>query len=167
MTAAPVGAGGTTVAARLAALGLTLPPPPPPAGAYVPAVLDGDHVWTAGQLPFVGGTLPATGLVGADVTPETAHDLARLCALNALAAIAGVVDLDAVVRIVKVVGFVASADGFTGQSQVVNGASALLADVFGDAGVHARSAVGVAALPLGTPVEVEVVARVSGRGGAA
>lgn len=156
-----------TVADRLGQLGLTLPPPPAPAGAYVPAMHDGDLVWTAGQLPLVDGKLLATGLVGRDVTPEAAQELARTCALNALAAIAGVVDLEDVVRIVKVVGFVASAEGFTGQSMVVNGASGLLADVFGDAGVHARSAVGVAALPLGTPVEVEVVARVAAPAGAA
>ncbi|MGH3745273.1 MAG: RidA family protein [Mycobacteriales bacterium] len=156
-----------TVTDRLAELGLTLPPPPAPAGAYVPAVQDGGLVWTAGQLPLVDGVLPVTGLVGRDVTPEEAQDLARTCALNALAAIGSVTDLDAVVRIVKVVGFVASAEGFTGQSLVVNGASTLLAEVFGDAGVHARSAVGVAALPLAAPVEVEVVARVTTSAGVA
>lgn len=160
-------ADGQRVAARLAELGLTLPPTPAPAGAYVPAVRDGDLVWTAGQLPLVDGKLPMTGLVGREVTPEAAQDLARTCALNALAAIAGVVDLDAVVRIVKVVGFVASAEGFVAQPLVVNGASVLLAEVFGDAGVHARSAVGVAALPLGSPVEIELVARVATSSGAA
>ncbi len=149
------------VADRLAELGLTLPPVAAPVAAYVPAVVDGQLVWTSGQLPFVDGALPATGLVGDGeglVPAEDAAHLARLCALNALAAIGSVADLDAVTRIVKVVGFVASAPGFTGQPVVVNGASDLLGQVFGDAGRHARSAVGVAALPLGAPVEVEVVA---------
>ncbi len=149
------------VADRLAELGLTLPPVAAPVAAYVPAVVDGQLVWTSGQLPFVDGALPATGLVGDGeglVPAEDAAHLARLCALNALAAIGSVADLDAVTRIVKVVGFVASAPGFTGQPVVVNGASELLGQVFGDAGRHARSAVGVAALPLGAPVEVEVVA---------
>lgn len=155
------------VAERLVELGLTLPPTPSPAGAYVPAVRDGDLVWTAGQLPLVDGALPITGRVGDEVTPEAAQDLARTCALNALAAIAGVVDLDAIVRIVKVVGFVASADGFVGQPLVVNGASTVLAEIFGEAGVHARSAVGVAALPLGSPVEIEMVARVASEASAA
>jgi enamine deaminase RidA (YjgF/YER057c/UK114 family) len=154
------------VAGRLTELGLTLPPTPAPAGAYVPALRDGDLVWTAGQLPLVDGALPVTGLVGREVTPEMAQDLARTCALNALSAIAGVVDLDAIVRIVKVVGFVASAEGFGAQPTVVNGASTVLADIFGDAGVHARSAVGVAALPLGSPVEIELVARVATSGAA-
>ena len=158
---------GQRVAGRLAELGLTLPPTPEPAGAYVPAVHDGDLVWTAGQLPWVDGALPVTGLVGREVTPEVAQGLARTCALNALAAIAGVVDLDAIVRIVKVVGFVASADDFVAQPLVVNGASMLLAEVFGTAGVHARSAVGVAALPLGSPVELELVARVDTSAGVA
>lgn len=148
-----------TVADRLASLGLTLPPVPTPAGAYVPAVRDGDLVWTSGQLPLLSGTLPATGLVGGEVTVEVARDLARTCALNALAAVGSVADLGAVSRVVKVVGFVASAPGFTEQPQVVNGASELLGEVFGDAGRHARSAVGVAALPLGAPVEVELVVR--------
>ena len=149
------------VADRLAELGLTLPPVAAPLAAYVPALVDGSLVWTSGQLPFVDGALPATGLVGDGeglVPPQDAAHLARLCALNALAAIASVVDLDDVRRIVKVVGFVASAPGFGGQPAVVNGASELLGQVFGDAGRHARSAVGVAALPLGAPVEVEVVA---------
>jgi enamine deaminase RidA (YjgF/YER057c/UK114 family) len=146
---------------RLAELGLTLPPVAAPVAAYVPAVADSGLVWTSGQLPFVDGGLPATGLVGDGeglVPAQDAAQLARLCALNALAAIGSVADLDDVGRIVKVVGFVASAPGFTGQPGVVNGASELLGQVFGDAGRHARSAVGVAALPLGAPVEVEVVA---------
>jgi enamine deaminase RidA (YjgF/YER057c/UK114 family) len=149
------------VAERLAELGLTLPPVAAPVAAYVPAVVDGSLVWTSGQLPFVDGALPATGLVGDGeglVPAEDAAHLARLCALNALAAIGSVADLDSVRRIVKVVGFVASAPGFSGQPTVVNGASELLGQVFGDSGRHARSAVGVAALPMNAPVEVEVVA---------
>ena len=146
---------------RLAELGLTLPPVAAPVAAYVPAVRTGDLVWTSGQLPFVDGALPLTGKVGAEVDAARAQDLARVCALNALAAIAAAVgDLDAVRRVVKVVGFVASAPAFFGQPGVVNGASELLAAVFGDAGRHARSAVGVAALPLDAPVEVEVVVEV-------
>ena len=155
---------GSGVTARLAELGLHLPPVAAPVAAYVPAVVEGGLVWTSGQLPFVDGELPATGVVGAGegfVPPEDAAGLARICALNALAAIGSVTDLDQVARIVKVVGFVASAPGFAGQPQVVNGASQLLGEVFGDAGRHARSAVGVAALPLGAPVEIEVVASLS------
>ncbi len=146
--------------ARLAELGLQLPPVVPPVGAYVPAVRAGDLVFTSGQLPVAGGELAAMGKVGAQVTPEQAKDLARTCALNALAAIDALVGLDAVVRVVKVVGFVASTPEFTGHPGVVNGASELLAEVFGDAGRHARSAVGVAALPLDAPVEVELVVQV-------
>jgi enamine deaminase RidA (YjgF/YER057c/UK114 family) len=149
------------VADRLASLGLTLPEVTPPVAAYVPAVRDGRHVWTSGQLPMVDGKLVATGLVGADVTPEDAKDLARLCGLNAIAAVGSVVDVDSIVRVLKVVGFVASADGFYGQPGVVNGASELLGEVFGEAGRHARSAVGVAVLPLNAPVEVEIVVEVS------
>jgi enamine deaminase RidA (YjgF/YER057c/UK114 family) len=154
---------GATPEERLAALGLTLPALAPPGGAYVPAVRTGSYVYTAGQLPFVDGKLPATGKVGADVSVEEAHALARLCALNALAAAASEAGgLSAITRIVKVVGFVASAPSFTGQPQVINGASELLTEVFGDAGQHARSAVGVAVLPLDTPVEVELIAEVAG-----
>lgn len=146
---------------RLAEIGLTLPEVAAPVAAYVPAVRSGDLVWTSGQLPFVDGKLPITGKVGAEVAAEDAAALARTCALNAVAALkAELGDLDQVERIVKVVGFVASAPDFTGQSTVVNGASQLLADAFGDAGPHARSAVGVAVLPLDSPVEVELVARV-------
>ena len=149
------------VADRLAELGLELPAVPEPAGAYVPAVVTGNLVFTAGQLPFVDGALPETGLVGEGeglVAPSRAADLAALCTLNALAAAAGVLDgLDRVSQVVKVTGFVASAPGFTGQPAVLNGASQLLGDLFGDDGRHARSAVGVAALPLGSPVEVELV----------
>ena len=146
---------------RLAALSITLPEVAVPAGAYVPALIDGDHVLTSGQLPLVEGQLVATGQVGAQVDPEHAKDLARICAINALAAIRSVLgDLDAVDQVVKVTGFVSSDPGFTGQPGVINGASELLGEVFGDAGQHARSAVGVAALPRGAPVEVEVTVRV-------
>lgn len=146
---------------RLSELGLTLPEVTPPLAAYVPAVRTGDYVYTSGQLPVVDGKLVATGKVGAEVSAGEAQELARICALNALAAIKSVVgDLSKVVRIVKVVGFVASAPGFTGQPAVVNGTSELLGEVFGEAGKHARSAVGVAVLPLDAPVEVEVVAEV-------
>ena len=150
---------------RLAELGLTLPPVVAPVAAYTPAVLEGGLVWTSGQLPMVDGALPVTGAVGTGdglVDPAEAHRLARVCALNALAAANSVLgDLDRVRRVVKVVGFVSSAPAFTGQPQVVNGASELLGEIFGAAGVHARSAVGVAALPLGSPVEVEVVLAVA------
>ena len=146
---------------RITELGLTLPSDAPPLAAYVPAVRSGDLVFTAGQLPRRDGELVATGKVGAEVTPELAAEAAAACALNALAAIKGEVgDLSAVRRVVKVVVFVASAPGFTGQPGVANGASELLGKVFGDAGVHARSAVGVAVLPLDVPVEVELVVEV-------
>jgi enamine deaminase RidA (YjgF/YER057c/UK114 family) len=149
------------VETRLAELGLALPEVAAPVAAYVPAVRSGDLVWTSGQLPFVDGALPRSGKVGAEVDPDAAKQLAATCALNALAAVRSVVgDLDVVRRVVKVVGFVASAPGFTGQPGVVNGASELLGEVFGDAGRHARSAVGVAVLPLDAPVEVEVVVEV-------
>ncbi len=146
---------------RLAELGLTLPPVVPPVAAYVPAVRNGNLVWTSGQLPMVDGKLAVTGKVGADVAPDQAKELARTCALNALAAVkAATGDLAAVRRVVKVVGFVASAPDFTGQPAVVNGASELLGEVFGETGRHARSAVGVAVLPLDAPVEVELVVEV-------
>ncbi|MGI8536040.1 MAG: RidA family protein [Mycobacteriales bacterium] len=145
---------------RLAELGLTLPSVVPPVAAYLPAVRTGALVFTSGQLPMVAGALGAVGKVGALVTPEQAKDLARTCALNALAAVDALVGLDAVVRVVKVVGFVASTPDFTGQPAVVNGASELLGELFGEAGRHARSAVGVAALPLDAPVEVELVVEV-------
>ena len=144
--------------ARLKELGLTLPPVVPPVAAYIPAVRTGDLVFTSGQLPMVDGELPTQGKVGALVTAEQAKELARTCALNALAAIDALVGLDSVVRVVKVVGFVASAPDFYGQPGVINGASELLGEVFeGEAGSHARSAVGVASLPLDAPVEVELV----------
>ena len=146
---------------RLAELGLTLPTVAPPVAAYIPAVRTGNLVWTSGQLPSKEGKLLATGKVGAEVDAATAKELAKTCALNALAAIAAEIgDLDQVRRVVKVVGFVASAPSFFGQPAVVNGASELLGEVFGDAGRHARSAVGVAVLPLDAPVEVEVVVEV-------
>jgi enamine deaminase RidA (YjgF/YER057c/UK114 family) len=146
---------------------LELPPPPRALAAYQPAVVCDGWVYTAGQLPLRDGALTATGLVGADVDVEEAAAAAAVAALNALAAIAAeVADLDRVQRVVKVTGFVASAPGFTDQPLVLNGASQLLADVLGDAGVHARSAVGVAALPLNAAVEVEVIARIAGGAGA-
>ena len=151
----------STVEDRLAALGLTVPTVVPPLAAYVPAVVSGRYVFTAGQLPFVDGTLPDTGKVGADVTPERAAELAAISALNMLAAVKSVVDLDRVVRVVKVVGFVASAPDFTGQPAVINGASNLLREAFGDAGIHARSAVGVASLPMDAPVEVEMIVEIA------
>ncbi|GGM65683.1 LysR family transcriptional regulator [Longimycelium tulufanense] len=145
---------------RLSELGIELPPVAAPVAAYVPAMRSGSLVFTSGQLPFVNGALPVTGKVGGEVGPEEAKGLAGLCALNALAAVDALVGLDALVRVVKVVGFVASADGFTGQPAVINGASELFGEVFGEAGRHARSAVGVAELPLGAPVEVELVVEV-------
>jgi enamine deaminase RidA (YjgF/YER057c/UK114 family) len=150
-----------TATERLAGLGLVLPAVAAPVAAYVPAVRSGDHVYVSGQLPFVDGALPATGKVGAEVAAADAAGLARTCALNALAAVDALVGLDSVAQIVKVTGFVASAPDFTGQPAVVNGASELFGAVFGDAGRHARSAVGVAALPLDAPVEVEVIVRVA------
>ncbi|MFF7247652.1 RidA family protein [Embleya sp. NPDC008237] len=146
---------------RITELGLTLPGVVPPVAAYVPAIRTGNYIHTSGQLPMIEGKLPATGKVGAEVTPEEAKQLARQCALNALAAVkAELGDLSLVRRVVKVVGFVASAPDFTGQPGVVNGASELLGEVFGEAGRHARSAVGVAVLPLDAPVEVEILVEV-------
>ncbi|CAN5239248.1 RidA family protein [soil metagenome] len=145
---------------RLTELGLTLPPLAAPVAAYVPAVRTGNLMFISGQLPWVEGSLPRTGRVGAEVSAEDAEVDARQCALSALAVIDAEVGLDNVIRVVKLVGFVASAAGFGGQPGVVNGASNLLLEVFGDAGRHARSAVGVAELPLGTPVEVELIVEV-------
>ena len=154
----------SAVEERLAQLGLTVPEVVPPVAAYVPALQHGDLVHTSGQLPFVDGALPTTGKVGEGeglVDPQEAARLAGLCALNAIAAVKSVVgDLDRVVQVVKVVGFVASDPSFTGQPAVVNGASELLGHAFGEAGVHARSAVGVATLPMDTPVEVEITVAV-------
>ena len=147
-----------SVEQKLAELGLELPNVATPAGAYVPAVISGNLVFTAGQIPLVDGVLMATGKVGSEISPEFAKEIAQRCALNALAAIKSVIgDLSRIKRVVKVVGFVASTPEFTGQPGVLNGASELLGQVFGDAGLHARSAVGVASLPLDAPVEVELI----------
>lgn len=150
-----------TWSARLAELGIELPGVAAPLAAYVPAVRSGSFVYTSGQLPFVDGKLAATGRVGAEVSPEEAQVLARISGLNALAAVHALVGIDNVTRIVKVVGFVASAEGFTGQPAVINGASELFGEVFGEQGVHARSAVGVAELPIGAPVEIEIIVEVA------
>ena len=159
---APVPSWGEgAVAERLRELGLERPAVAAPVGSYVPAIRDGDLVLTSGQLPFVAGALPATGKVGAEVGPERAQELARTCAVNAVAAVHELIgDLDRVVQVVKVVGFVASDPSFTGQPGVVNGASDVLAEIFGEVGRHARSAVGVAVLPMDAPVEVEITVRV-------
>lgn len=146
---------------RLEEMGLTIPEVPKPVAAYVPAVRSGQQVFTSGQLPMRAGELMSVGKVGGEVTPEEAYACAQQCALNAIAAVRSVVgDLSSVKRIVKVVAFVASTPDFTGQPQVANGASELLGEVFGDAGIHARSAVGVPALPLDAPVEVEILVEV-------
>ena len=143
---------------KLAELGFELPKVAAPVAAYVPAVVTGNLVFVSGQLPFVDGELPRTGHVGGDVTPDEAKDLARICVLNGLAAIDDAIgSIDRVTRVVKVGGFVASSSGFTGQPAVINGASELLGEVFGDAGRHARAAVGVAELPLSSPVEVDLI----------
>jgi len=147
---------------RLTELGLSVPEVPTPVAVYVPAVVSGDLVFTSGQLPMKNGELMLTGKVGGEVGPEEAKEAAQQCALNAIAAVKSVIgDLDRVAQVVKVVAFVASTPDFTGQPQVANGASELLGKVFGDAGIHARSAVGVPVLPLDSPVEVEIVVRVS------
>ncbi|HEU4349518.1 MAG TPA: RidA family protein [Actinoplanes sp.] len=161
MTTPVSGDGGAAIYARLEDLGLTLPQVVPPLAAYVPAVQSANYVYVSGQLPMVEGKLPQTGKVGAEVTPEQGTDLARICALNALAAIDALVGLGRVVKIVKITGFVASAPGFTGQPGVINGASELFLEVLSELGRHARSAVGVAELPLGAPVEVEVIAEIA------
>jgi enamine deaminase RidA (YjgF/YER057c/UK114 family) len=149
-----------SASARLKELGIELPEVAKPLASYVPAVRSGNLVYTSGQLPMQAGKLAATGKLGDDVTPEQGKALARICTLNALAAVDSLVGVDAVTQVVKVVGFVASAPGFNGQPDVVNGASHLLVEVFGDHGSHARSAVGVAELPLDSPVEVELVVEV-------
>ncbi len=143
---------------RLAELGLVVPATSKPVAAYIPAVTAGNLVFTSGQLPMVDGALPATGKVGAEVDADAAKQLARVCVLNGLAAARTAIgSLDRITRVVKVVGFVASDPSFTGQPGVINGASELLGEIFGEAGVHARSAVGVAVLPLDAPVEIEFV----------
>lgn len=147
---------------RMTSLGITLPEVVPPVAAYVPAVVTGRYVYTAGQLPMKDGSPMATGIMGAGVDVDTGYACARQCAINGLAAVQSVIgDLDRIVRVVKVVGFVASTPDFTSQPAVVNGASELLLEILGEAGKHARSAVGVAALPLGVPVEVEFVVEVA------
>lgn len=147
-----------SIEARIADLGLTIPEVVAPVAAYIPAIVTGNLVFTSGQVPMVSGALTVTGKVGSEVDAEHAKELASVCAMNALAAARSVIgSLDRVTRIVKVVGFVASDPSFTGQSAVINGASELLGAIFGDAGAHARSAVGVAVLPLDSPVEVELV----------
>lgn len=151
--------------AKLSQLGIELPPVAAPVAAYVPAVRAGDQVWTSGQLPFVEGALPATGKVGAEVSAEEAQRFARLAALNALAAVDDLVGIDNVARVLKIVGFVASDVSFTGQPAVVNGASELIGEIFGEAGRHARSAVGVAVLPLDSPVEIELVVELTSAAG--
>ena len=161
MTTPVTGEGGADAYARLAELGLTLPSVVPPLASYVPAVQSGNYVYVSGQVPMVDGKLPYVGKVGADVTVEQGTESARYCALNALAAIDALVGLGRLVKIVKLTGFVASAEGFTGQPAVVNGASNLFGDVLGEMGRHARSAVGVSELPLGAPVEVEVIAEIA------
>jgi enamine deaminase RidA (YjgF/YER057c/UK114 family) len=152
---------GSGARARLAELGVELPAVTPPMAAYIPAVQSGRHIYVSGQVPMVDGALLAAGKVGGQVSPEQAKELAARCALNAIAAVDALVGLERVVRVVKVVGFVASAEGFTGQPAVINGASEFFVAVFGEAGRHARSAVGVAELPLGAPVEVEVIVEVT------
>ncbi|TDC59121.1 RidA family protein [Micromonospora sp. KC207] len=147
--------------AKLAELGLTLPEVVPPVANYVPAVQSGQHVFVSGQLPMAEGKLLATGKVGAGVSAEQAKDLAQRCALNALAAVDALVGLENLVKVVRVTGFVASAPGFTGQPGVINGASDLFGAVFGEAGRHARSAVGVSELPLDAPVEIELTVEVA------
>ena len=149
-----------SASARLGQLGVALPDVVAPLASYVPAVRTGNLVYTAGQLPIEGGKLVRAGKVGAEVSPEEGKAMARICVLNALAAVDSLVGIDAVTQVVKVVGFVASAPGFNGQPNIVNGASDLLAEVFGDKGAHARSAVGVSELPLNAPVEVELIVEV-------
>lgn len=151
---------GSSWKARLGQLGVALPQVVAPLASYLPAVRTGNLVYTAGQLPIEGGKLVRTGKVGAEVSPEEGKALARICVLNALAAVNSLVGIDAVTQVVKVVGFVASAPGFNGQPSVVNGASDLLAEVFGDKGAHARSAIGVSELPMDAPVEVELIVEV-------
>jgi enamine deaminase RidA (YjgF/YER057c/UK114 family) len=146
---------------RLAEIGIELPAVAAPLASYVPAVRSGSYVYTSGQVPLVDGALAASGRVGAEVNQEDAVQYARTCALNALAAVHALVGVDSIVRVVKVVGFVASAEGFNAQPAVINGASEVLGEIFGEAGQHARSAVGVTELPMGAPVEVEMIVEVA------
>jgi enamine deaminase RidA (YjgF/YER057c/UK114 family) len=149
-----------TIADRLQALGYSLPEPARPLASYVPAVRTGNLVYTSGQLPIVSGTLTARGQVGLDLNEDEAREAARVAAINALAAISSVASLDEVVQVVHVTGYVASTDGFTDQPTVVNGASDLLLELFGEAGKHSRAAVGVSTLPLGAPVEIDMIVEV-------
>lgn len=150
-----------TISDKLKSLGFTLPTTPKPVAAYVPAVLVDNFVYTSGQLPIVNGQLQYQGKLGSEISKEQGYEAARICALNALSAIASIIgDLDHISRVVKVVGFVASAPGFTEQPAVINGASEFLKQLFGENGAHARSAVGVAELPLGAPVEIEMIVQV-------
>src|SRR3954466_15095570 len=158
----PADAGRQSWHARLAELGIRLPPVAAPVASYVPAVRSGQLVFTSGQLPFIDGGLRRTGKVGGSVEVEEAAADAKLCTLNALPAIDELVGLDSIARVVRVVGYVASAEGFSGQPRVVNGASELLGKVFGEAGRHPRSAIGVAELPLGAPVEIELTVELRG-----
>lgn len=146
---------------KLQELGIELPGVAAPVAAYVPAIQVGNQVWTSGQLPFIDGSLPATGRLGEEISVEDGAAYARTAVLNALAAVDSVVGIDNVTRVLKVVGFVASAPGFHQQPAVINGASEVLGEIFGDAGQHARSAVGVAELPMGAPVEVEIIVEVT------
>ncbi|WP_445439894.1 RidA family protein [Corynebacterium argentoratense] len=150
-----------TTSERLRELGISLPQVAAPVAAYVPAIRTGNQVWTSGQIPFVNGELAATGKVGAEVSAEDAYNYARIAALNALAAVDALVGIDKVTRVLKIVGFVASAEDFGGQPAVINGASEFMGEIFGDAGAHARSAVGVAELPLNSPVEVEIIVEIA------
>lgn len=150
-----------TTSERLRKLGISLPQVAAPVAAYVPAIRTGNQVWTSGQIPFVNGELAATGKVGAEVSAEDAYNYARIAALNALAAVDALVGIEKVTRVLKIVGFVASAEDFGGQPAVINGASELMGEIFGDAGAHARSAVGVAELPLNSPVEVEIIVEIA------
>lgn len=150
-----------TTSERLRELGISLPQVAAPVAAYVPAIRTGNQAWTSGQIPFVNGELAATGKVGAEVSAEDAYNYARIAALNALAAVDALVGIDKVTRVLKIVGFVASAEDFGGQPAVINGASELMGEIFGDAGAHARSAVGVAELPLNSPVEVEIIVEIA------
>jgi enamine deaminase RidA (YjgF/YER057c/UK114 family) len=151
----------TDVRAKLAELGLTLPVAALPIAAYVPAVRTGNIVFTAGQLPLVDGAMAQTGKTGGDVSVERAKELAQICALNALAAFALVADINKIVKVVRVVGYVNGIAGFVNHPAVVNGASELFVHIWGDAGKHARSAIGVAELPLNSPVEIELTVEIS------
>ena len=151
----------TDVRAKLAELGLTLPVAALPIAAYVPAVRTGNIVFTAGQLPLVDGAMAQTGKTGGDVSVERAKELAQICALNALAAVALVADINKIVKVVRVVGYINGVAGFVNHPAVVNGASELFVHIWGDAGKHARSAIGVAELPLNSPVEIELTVEIS------